>query len=57
MKNFRNELDEYRASFKRIKSANEDVVCSCAITSERLIKARANQLTDYSKQSKREQNC
>jgi len=57
LKNFRNELDEYRASFKRIKSANEDVVCSCAITSERLIKARANQLTDYSKQSKREQNC
>ncbi|EAT87090.2 hypothetical protein SNOG_06026 [Parastagonospora nodorum SN15] len=25
LKNFRNELDEYRASFKRIKSANEDV--------------------------------
>jgi Golgi SNAP receptor complex protein 2 len=26
LKNFRGELDEYRASFKRIKSANEDVV-------------------------------
>lgn len=26
LKNFRAELDEYRASFKRIKSANEDIV-------------------------------
>ena len=26
LKNFRSELDEYRASFKRIKSANEDIV-------------------------------
>ena len=26
LKNFRSELDEYRASFRRIKSANEDVV-------------------------------
>jgi hypothetical protein len=26
LKNFRSELDEYRTSFKRIKSANEDVV-------------------------------
>lgn len=28
LKNFRSELDEYRESFKRIKSANEEVVCS-----------------------------
>jgi Golgi SNAP receptor complex protein 2 len=27
LKNFRSELEEYRASFKRIKSANEDIVC------------------------------
>ena len=27
LKTFRAELDEYRASFKRIKSANEDIVC------------------------------
>jgi Golgi SNAP receptor complex protein 2 len=26
LKNFRAELDEYRESFKRIKSANEDIV-------------------------------
>ncbi len=26
LKNFRNELEEYRESFKRIKSANEDIV-------------------------------
>lgn len=26
LKNFRNELEEYRDSFKRIKSANEDIV-------------------------------
>jgi Golgi SNAP receptor complex protein 2 len=26
LKNFRSELEEYRDSFKRIKSANEDVV-------------------------------
>jgi hypothetical protein len=29
LKNFKIELEEYRDSFKRIKSANEDVVCSC----------------------------
>jgi Golgi SNAP receptor complex protein 2 len=28
LKNFRNELDEYRENYKRIKSANEEVVCS-----------------------------
>lgn len=28
LKNFRAELDEYRESFKRIKAANEEVVCS-----------------------------
>jgi Golgi SNAP receptor complex protein 2 len=27
LKNFRSELEEYRDSFKRVKSANEDVVC------------------------------
>jgi Golgi SNAP receptor complex protein 2 len=27
LKTFRGELEEYRDSFKRIKSANEDVVC------------------------------
>lgn len=27
LKNFKSELEEYRESFKRIKSANEDVVC------------------------------
>jgi Golgi SNAP receptor complex protein 2 len=27
LKNFRSELEEYRTSFKRIKSANEDIVC------------------------------
>ena len=26
MKNFRSELEEYRTNFKRIKSANEDIV-------------------------------
>lgn len=30
LKKFRSELEEYRDSFKRIKSANEDVVCSDA---------------------------
>jgi Golgi SNAP receptor complex protein 2 len=27
VKTFRGELDEYRESYKRVKSANEDVVC------------------------------
>jgi Golgi SNAP receptor complex protein 2 len=27
LKNFRSELDGYRDNFKRIKSANEDIVC------------------------------
>lgn len=35
IKNFRGELDEYRESFQRIKSANEDVVCLLCLFSHR----------------------
>lgn len=38
LKNFRSELEEYRENFKRIKSANEDVVCICPVGVNRMAK-------------------
>jgi hypothetical protein len=39
LKNFRAELDEYRESFKRIKSANEDIVRSGLVERNKSCKA------------------
>jgi Golgi SNAP receptor complex protein 2 len=50
LKTFRAELEEYRANFKRIKSANEDIV-------RFELASLASLLTSSSKAQKRAQNC